>query len=206
LRRGLYAITDNQLIPAGELADRASRAIAGGATLIQYRNKPLSAVVHMDEIAALAVSCRRRGVPLIINDDIELAAEVGAAGVHLGRDDSDIESAREHLGKQAIIGISCYNDLLRAREAVRRGADYVAFGRFYPSQSKPEAALADPAVLKQASMELACPIVAIGGITPANGLALIEAGASLLAAIHGVFGIPDIESAARRYAELFMDG
>jgi len=202
LRPGLYAITDDQLIPPGELARRASLAIAGGATVIQYRSKhPAPAAI--DEVTSLAMTCRKSGVPLIINDDVELAAATGADGVHLGRDDAELQAAREHLGENVIIGISCYNDLQRAREAVRAGADYIAFGRFYPSQSKPQATAADPAVLQRARAELAVPIVAIGGITPFNGGALIEAGASLLAAIHGVFAARDIESAARRYAMLF---
>ncbi len=145
------------------------------------------------------------GIPLIVNDDVELAAAVGAAGVHLGRDDAALQAARTRLGAEAIIGISCYNDLQRARQAAQAGADYVAFGRFYPSHSKPQAVLAEPALLSQATTELALPVVAIGGITPANGRALLAAGASMLAAIHGVFGQPDITAAARRYADLFME-
>ena len=205
LPRGLYAITDSRLIPPGELEQRVSLAIAGGATVIQYRAKGSAAAADIDEVAAVARLCRQHGVPLIVNDDVELAAAVGAAGVHLGRDDASLHMARARLGTEAIIGISCYNDLQRARQAVQAGADYVAFGRFYPSRSKPEAVLAEPALLTRASRELAIPLVAIGGITPANGQALLAAGASLLAAIHGVFGQPDIAAAARCYAALFQD-
>jgi len=205
LPRGLYAITDSRLIPPGELTQRVSLAITGGAAVIQYRNKDTASAADIDEVDSLAALCRLRGVPLIINDDVELAAAVGAAGVHLGREDAPLQAARTRLGSKAIIGLSCYNDLQRARRAIEAGADYVAFGRFYPSLSKPEAVLADPALLRQASRELATPLVAIGGITPANGGALITAGASLLAAIHGVFGQPDIAAAARRYATLFGD-
>jgi thiamine-phosphate pyrophosphorylase len=205
LPRGLYAITDNQLIPPGELAHRVSQAIAGGAAVIQYRDKGCATAADIDEIISMATLCRQRGVPLIVNDDVELAAVIGAAGVHLGRDDVSLQAARARLGAEAIIGVSCYNDLQRARKAVKAGADYVAFGRFYPSRSKPEAVLAKPELLMRASSELARPVVAIGGITPANGLALLTAGASLLAAIHGVFGQPDIETAARCYAALFRE-
>jgi len=205
LPRGLYAITDSQLIPPGELTQRVSLAITGGAAVIQYRNKGSAAVADIEEIASMATQCRQHGVPLIINDDVELAATLGAAGVHLGREDAPLQAARARLGAAAIIGISCYNDLQRARQAVAAGADYVAFGRFYPSLSKPEAVLAAPALLRQASRELVKPLVAIGGITPANGRTLIAAGASLLAAIHGVFGQADIAAAARRYAALFQD-
>jgi len=205
LPRGLYAITDNQLIPPGELAQRVSLAIAGGASVIQYRNKGSTASSDLDEIVSLAGICRAHGIPLIVNDDVELAAAVGAAGVHLGRDDASLQDARARLGRGAIIGISCYNDLERARQAAQAGADYVAFGRFYPSSSKPHAVLAEPGLLTRAANELEIPLVAIGGITPANGKALLTAGASLLAAIHGVFGQPDTEAAARRYAALFQD-
>jgi thiamine-phosphate pyrophosphorylase len=205
LPRGLYAITDNQLIPPGELAQRVSLAIAGGAAVIQYRDKDPATAADIDEVISLAALCQKREVPLIINDNVELAAAVGAAGVHLGRDDTSLQEARARLGKAAIIGISCYNDLQRARQAAEAGADYVAFGRFYPSRSKPEAVLAEPALLLQACRELAKPLVAIGGINPVNGQALISAGASLLAAIHGVFGQPDIAAAAQRYAALFRD-
>jgi thiamine-phosphate pyrophosphorylase len=205
LPRGLYAITDSQLIPSGELTQRVSLAIAGGAVMIQYRDKTPVTAAGIDEVVSLTLLCRQHGVPLIINDDVELAAEVGAAGVHLGRDDASLPAARARLGTDAIIGVSCYNDLQRARQAVTAGADYVAFGRFYTSHSKPEAVPADPGLLTQATTELAIPVVAIGGITPANGRALLAAGASLLAAIHGVFGQPDIEAAAQRYAALFQE-
>lgn len=204
LPRGLYAITDSQLIPPGELTRRVSLAIAGGAVMIQYRDKGPATSTGHHEVILLAALCRQQGVPLIINDDVELAAEVGAAGVHLGRDDASLQAARARLGTAAIIGISCYNDLQRAGEAARAGADYVAFGRFFPSCSKPEAVPADPGLLTRATTELAIPVAAIGGITPENGQALLAAGASLLAAIHGVFGQPDIEAAARDYAALFQ--
>jgi len=204
LPRGLYAITDSQLIPPGELTRRVSLAIAGGAVMIQYRDKGLATSAGHHEVTSLAALCRQQGVPLIINDDVELAVEVDAAGVHLGRDDASLQAARARLGTAAIIGISCYNDLQRAGEAASAGADYVAFGRFFPSRSKPEAVPADPGLLTRATTELAIPVAAIGGITPENGQALLAAGASLLAAIHGVFGQPDIEAAARDYAALFQ--
>lgn len=201
--RGLYVITDSRLIPPGELVERVSLAIAGGAAVVQYRNKGPAAATRREELFALSELCRQQGIPLIVNDDVELAAAAGASGVHLGRDDADPPSARERLGAEAIIGISCYNDLQRAREAVAAGADYVAFGRFHPSHSKPQAVLAAPQILRQAAAELTVPIAAIGGILPANAGALLGAGASLLAVIHGVFGQQDITAAARGYAELF---
>jgi len=203
LADGLYAITDSKLIPPGKLTSCVSLAIAGGASVIQYRNKQAADHERHREATALVTLCRQHNIPLIINDDAELAAAVGASGVHLGRTDPPIRQTREQLGPQAIIGVSCYNDLERAIAAAQAGADYVAFGRFFPSHSKPDAPPAETTVLNRARRQLDLPIVAIGGITPGNGQSLLAAGANLLAAIHGVFGQPDIQAAAAQYAELF---
>lgn len=205
LPRGLYAITDRALIPTGSLVERVGAAIRGGAVMIQYREKRLGPDARRREAQALVELCRRRRVPLIINDDAGLAAAVGAAGVHLGAEDAGVKQARSVLGPAAIIGVSCYNRLERAHQAVAAGADYVAFGRFFPSASKPGALPAAPSLLAQARREIALPIVAIGGITPENGAELVKAGADLLAVIHGVFGQTDVEAAAQRYRALFAD-
>ena len=202
---GLYAITDSQLIPAAALLDAVAEAIAGGACLIQYRDKQQSMDERRHTASRLASLCEQRGVPLIINDDVELALEVGAAGVHLGQDDISISQARQRLGAAAIIGASCYNQLENAVAAARAGANYIAFGRFFPSQSKPNAVQADIALLQRARAQLDLPIAVIGGITPENGRQLVEAGADLLAVIHGVFGQADISAAARRYADCFTN-
>jgi thiamine-phosphate pyrophosphorylase len=200
---GLYAITDGGLLTRGTLIEQVSLAIDGGAVLIQYRDKHLPREIRGRQAQALASLCHERDIPLIINDDIELAASCGAAGVHLGHDDVPVSQARRRLGPRAIIGVSCYNQLERAHTAAGMGASYVAFGRFFPSNTKPGAVQALPALLTQARREIKLPIVAIGGITPENGGGLIHAGADLLAVIHGVFGQPDISAAARRYASLF---
>jgi len=200
---GLYAITDSSLIPTGELTSRVARAIAGGATIIQYRDKESTANERYQEAGALSALCRLYDIPLIINDDVELAAAVGAAGVHLGKTDTTLNQARNRLGSEAIIGVSCYNELDRATAAAQSGANYVAFGRFFPSLSKPVAVAAEPALLQQARKLIDLPIVAIGGVTPDNGGLLIEAGADLLAVIHGVFGQADIQAAAAGYNLLF---
>lgn len=202
--RGLYAITDRQLIPGEQLELGVAAALRGGARIIQYRDKRNDRTRRLREARTLVDLCHFQQALLIINDDVELAASCGADGVHLGKDDTDISRARERLGAQAIIGLSCYNDLQRARDAAAAGADYVAFGRFYPSRSKPDASTASLDTLKLARQEFDLPLVAIGGITPDNGATLIGAGADLLAVIHGVFGQPDIEAAARRYAALFL--
>jgi thiamine-phosphate pyrophosphorylase len=203
---GLYAITDSRLLTRGTLIEQVSLAIEGGAAWIQYREKHLPREVRGRQAQELATLCHERDIPLIINDDIELAAACGAAGVHLGLDDVPVSRARQRLGRQAIIGVSCYNQLERAHAAAVTGANYVAFGRFFPSNSKPGAVQAPPALLVQAHREIKLPIVAIGGITPENGAELIRAGADLLAVIHGVFGQPDIRAAAQAYAALFGVG
>ena len=203
IRRGLYAITDTLLLADGKLLEHVGQAIRGGARVIQYRDKQLSPAVRQHQAAALAELCKSHGIPLLINDDVALATAVGAAGVHLGEHDCDLQGARGQLGPDAIIGVSCYNRLELARQAASRGADYVAFGRFYPSSTKPGAVQARPALLTEARQVLDIPIVAIGGITPENGGELVSAGADLLAVIHGIFGQPDVEAAARHYAALF---
>jgi len=200
--RGLYAITDSRLTPPATLQAQVAAAIAGGAVIIQYRDKLATRGQRHARAAALLELCRQQGVPLIINDDTGLAARLGA-GVHLGRDDDGVASARRQLGPDALIGASCYNDLQRAHAAASAGADYVAFGRFFSSRSKPQAVAADIALLQSARRSLALPIVAIGGITPDNGATLVAAGADLVAAIDGVFGATDVQLAAHAYRRLF---
>lgn len=199
----MYAITDSALITPDKLTEAAARAIMGGAAVIQYRDKGTDTTRREREARGLLALCRAHGVPLIINDDIDLAATIGADGVHLGRDDITLDEARRRLGDTTLIGMSCYNDLARAEAAQAAGADYVAFGRFFGSHTKPNAVQAGVELLHQAKQQLDIPIAAIGGITVENGAALIEAGADMLAVIHGVFGQTDITGAARSIALLF---
>jgi len=202
--RGLYAIADRTYVEESNFEPAVSAALEGGARIIQYRDKQ-SGIAQREAIAhRLNRLCRKHGVPFLVNDDVGLALAVGAAGVHIGREDPDIAAARRALGKKAIVGVSCYNELERARRAQAAGADYVAFGRFFPSRTKPRAVQATTGLLQAARAELAIPIVAIGGITPENGASLIEAGADALAVIEGVFNQPDIRAAAERYARLFI--
>lgn len=201
--RGLYAITDAGLLPDERLTDAVAAAIRGGARLIQYRDKSHDSARRLAQATALNALCQDHGVPLIINDDVELAFAVGAAGVHLGRDDADITTARARLGPRALIGVSCYDRLDLALNAARAGADHVAFGAFFPSPTKPSEIRAPLDLLQQARARLDLPIVAIGGITPDNAAVLLAAGADYLAVVSGVFAQPDIQIAARRYATLF---
>lgn len=200
---GLYAIADSNYLSPQDFVTAAEATVAGGARVLQYRDKHSTPTQRLTIAQALNDLCRRYAVPFIINDDVELAARVGAAGVHLGRDDTDIAAARAALGKDAIIGLSCYNQLERARAAQVAGADYVAFGRFFSSNTKPQAVPATLDLLRTARAELKIPIVAIGGITPENGGSLIEAGADALAVIEGIFNQANIRIAAERYSGLF---
>ncbi|HCB12739.1 MAG TPA: thiamine phosphate synthase [Gammaproteobacteria bacterium] len=200
---GLYAITDAQLIPDKQLTAAVEQALRGGARLIQYRDKSTDATRRLAQAQALNTLCQHYEAPLIINDDVELAAQAGAAGVHIGKDDPAFATARARLGKKAIIGVSCYNQIDLALDAEQAGADHVAFGAFFPSPTKPAEIRASIELLREARARLRIPIVAIGGITPENAPPLLKAGADVLAVISGVFGQPDIQSAAARYAALF---
>ena len=197
---GLYAITDDRRDGPFALGERVAAALAGGARTIQYRDKSDDAARRRAEAEAVAARCRDHGALFIVNDDIDLAVAVGA-GVHLGVDDPALAEARSRVSGPG--GASCYADFARAEAAMAAGADYVAFGRFFPSRTKPDNPPADPALLRRARRELQVPAVAIGGITPENGGQLVEAGAAALAVIHGVFGQTDITAAARRYTDLF---
>ncbi len=198
-RNGLYAITDG---PRDDLLAACEAAIEGGAVLLQYRDKTDDAARRLAEARALAELCARKQVALIVNDDVDLALASGAMGVHLGEDDANITSARAKLGPCAIVGVSCYDSIERARVLAADGADYLAFGAFFASPTKPHARKATPALLHDAKV-LGLPLVAIGGITATNGAALVDAGANYLAAITAVFGARDVRTAARSFAALF---
>lgn len=199
---GLYALTPD-ICDTDLLLARVGAAIAGGATAIQYRHKGAAAALRLEQARSLRQLCAASGVTFIINDDADLALGVGAAGVHLGRDDMSVAAARTRLGGGAIIGVSCYNSLERAADAVREGADYIAFGSFFSSTIKPDAVRAMPALITTAKSRWKVPVVAIGGITAARTPALIAAGADAVAVISAVFAAPDVAAAAREFAACF---
>jgi thiamine-phosphate pyrophosphorylase len=188
--RGLYAVTQD---PPG--FERIEQALRGGVALLQYRCKQRD-VARAQDIVALG---RRYGVPVIVNDDVELALEVDADGAHLGRDDGDLAAARKRLGTK-LLGASCYNDPSLARAAVRAGADYVAFGSVFASPTKPAAVRAPLSLFAQ---DLGVPVAAIGGITLQNAGQVLAAGADLLAVLTDLFDAPDIAQRAAQYRELF---
>jgi thiamine-phosphate pyrophosphorylase len=201
---GLYAITDAPALDGRSLEDAVAAAISGGARVVQYRDKSDDHQRRRQEASALLEICHRRRVPLIINDDPGLAIAIGADGVHLGRGDGDPAQVRESANGGFIIGVSCYNQASLAHDAVKAGADYIAYGSFYPSLTKPDAVSADLALVENSRSTIPVPIVAIGGITAENGAALLEAGVDLLAVVSGIFAAPNPEAAAVRYARLFQ--
>lgn len=200
---GLYAIADTGYLDATRIGSAVVEALRGGARVVQYRDKSVDRAERKRQAEHLRLLCSTSRACFIVNDDVELARAVSADGLHLGRDDVTIGAARARLGADAIIGASCYNDAARAAAMVANGADYVAFGSFYPSPTKPGAVRAETGLLRQAHAQLGVPLVAIGGITPENGAALIAAGADALAVISGLFDQPDVEAAARKYSALF---
>lgn len=198
--RGLYLLTPDEP-DTGRLLRRTAPLLPFVAWL-QYRNKRASATLRKEQATALARLCAEAGKPLVVNDDVALALSVRAAGVHLGEHDANPAEARRQAGATLAIGVSCYDSLARAETAAAAGADYVAFGAFFPSRTKPGARRAEPAVLRDAG-RLGLPRVAIGGITPDNAPALVAAGADLVAVVSGVYDANDPVAAARAYAACF---
>jgi thiamine-phosphate pyrophosphorylase len=200
--RGLYAITPEEA-DTGVLAYKVRQALAGGARMVQYRNKSADAALRRDQSSTLLALCRTARVPLIINDDLDLAESLGADGLHLGREDMPIAAARARLGRDKLLGASCYDRLDLAVKACSAGADYVAFGSAFPSTTKPGATRAPLSLYREAKARLSCRIVAIGGITSENAQAVLAAGADAVAVISALFDAPDIELCAREFARMF---
>ncbi len=200
---GLYVITDPVLCPENTLVSQITQALQGGAKLIQFRDKTSDFQTRLSLCTQLVRLCEQHHAYFIVNDDIQLAKRSGAHGIHLGKHDQDLLTARQQLGKHAIIGVSCYNDIALALTMQNLGANYVAFGRFFPSKTKPNAPQADINTLIQAKKTLNIPIVAIGGITTHNAPKLIETGVDMLAVIQGVLAQKNIQTAALRIHQQF---
>jgi len=199
---GVYAITP-ETADTDRLLTQVEAALAGGVAAVQYRDKSDDVARRHEQASELVALCRRFKVPLIVNDDLRLADLCDADGVHLGRDDASLREARIILGKDKFVGTSCYQSLDLARAAQAAGADYVAFGSFFPSPTKPAAGRADVELLHEASRVIRIPIVAIGGITLDNAPALLDAGADGLAILSALFDAADIRAAAHDLNQLF---
>ncbi len=201
LLRGLYGITPQRLLDDDRrLTDAVSAALEGGMRLLQYRAKMRSPTDRLRQADRLKRLCDDHEALFIVNDDLDLALASGADGVHLGEHDGSVAEARTRLGDGAIIGASCYNRIDLAEAAATSGASYLAFGRFFPSRSKPQAVQAEPSLLQTARERFDLPLCAIGGITPDTTGVLMAAGADLIAVIEGLFGAPDIGAAAERFS------
>ena len=201
--RGLYVLTPEPVPALSELESQVASAIAGGAVVVQYRDKHSERRKKLKCASALLSVCHAHGVPLIVNDDVNLAVEIEADGVHIGKDDASLDVVRRILGSQAIVGVSCYNSAASAIVAAQQGADYVALGSFFSSKTKPEAIRCSKTVLEEVTAQVSTPVVAIGGITPDNAAELVSAGADLLAVLAGVFSTADVYDSAQKFAELF---
>ncbi len=199
---GLYGITESTLMPDDStLISYTEKAIKGGMAIVQYRCKNTSFEKQRYQASLLLKLCRLYNIPLLINDNVELAKEIHADGVHIGQNDMPLQEARKMLGSDAIIGITCGSSLQMAIEAENNGANYVAFGRFFPSKTKPEAIPAPLSVLTKAKEQCRLPVVAIGGITPENCTQVLQAGADILAVANGLFATLNIEERAKLFSD-----
>lgn len=199
---GIYPVTDDAFMNLPDHRDILSEVVGAGIAMLQFRTKHGDRVRARRQVGLLLEICRQYKTPLIVNDDVELCTLSGADGVHLGRTDPDIAGARSALGPGAIIGATCHDSLELALAAQNQGADYVAFGRFFPSVSKPEATPARLEILREARKTLDLPIAAIGGIDHNNANQALAAGVDLLAVIHAIFGAPDPGAAARELVRI----
>jgi len=185
--KNIYAITDSQLMSGNELLEKSETALKAGIAFLQYRRKGGSEQERQQEALALLTLCRQYQTPLIINDDLPLALSIDADGVHLGQSDGSLAQARQQLGPDKIIGATCHDSLELAEQAISQGASYIAFGRFFPSNTKPNAKPAPLDLLAQAKLRFDCPIVAIGGINHDNAAQVIQQGADYVAVVHTIF-------------------
>lgn len=199
---GLYAITPD-IENIDRLCEMAYHVLAGGVSWLQYRNKKANSRLRLMQALEIHLLCKQFQVPLIINDHMDLVMEIDAEGLHVGGEDTSVAAARHYLGQNKIIGVSCYNQLSHAIEAEKAGADYVAFGAFYPSMTKIDAYQAPIHLLDAAKKTLNIPIVAIGGINLDNAEALIARGCDAVAVSQALFSAQDIQSAARHFSKLF---
>ncbi len=200
--RGLYIVTPDW-DDTDKLVGATGQAIKGGATLVQYRHKTAAAALRKEQASALLQVCRRHGVPFIVNDYVDLCIELDADGIHVGGTDASVADVRARVGKDKIVGASCYGTLQLARDAHAAGATYVAFGGFYPSRVKKYDFKTAPEIVAESKRDIPLPVVVIGGMTQENCLPLIAQGADMVAAISSVYMQEDVCAAAERFAALY---
>lgn len=203
LFKGLYVITDCERLRFETLFSRTEQILAQGVPVLQYRDKNTNAGQRLEKARLLRDLCRKYDTVFLVNDDVRLALDIDADGVHLGQQDMSCREARQQLGDRAIIGISCNNQLENALTASSAGADYIAFGAFFSTQTKNETVKASPELLRKAVKALSLPIIAIGGITPENGGKLLQAGADMLAVVGSVYDNENPRNIVLRFKELF---
>ncbi len=201
--QGLYVIADAECIGKKNIISETQEVLSAGVKIIQYRDKINSLTKKTIIAKQLLKLTNTYQSLLVINDDVNLAKSINADGVHLGKDDFSIEKARNILGKNKIIGASCYADFKNAKPAIQASADYIAFGSFFSSAIKPQAPKADTMLIKQAKSEFTTPICAIGGITPQNAATVLNAGADMIAVISGIFNASSPQQAVQEYLSLF---
>jgi thiamine-phosphate pyrophosphorylase len=200
--RGLYAVTPDEA-DTDLLVAKVEAALQGGISVLQYRNKLANHKLQTQQARAILPLCRQYEVPLIINDSVKLCLTLDADGVHIGADDGNLAEIRARVGKDKIIGASCYNRFDLALAAQQAGADYVAFGACFASTTKPKAPVANLNLFSQARAQLTIPAVAIGGINLDNAIQVIGAGAHSLAVINAIFNVPDVKSSTQQFTQLF---
>ena len=200
--RGLYAVTPDEA-DTDLLVAKVEAALQGGISVLQYRNKLANHKLQTQQVRAILPLCRQYEVPLIINDSVKLCLTLDADGLHIGADDGNLKEIRARVGKDKIIGASCYNRFDLALAAQQAGADYVAFGACFASSTKPKAPVANLNLFSQARAQLTIPAVAIGGINLDNAIQVISAGAHSLAVINAIFNVPDVKSSTQQFTQLF---
>ncbi len=196
---GLYVITDDILTPSNTMKNQVEQALQGGAKLVQLRNKTDSIEIIRDQVKELQELCHSYDALFVLNDDIDLAIQLQCDGLHIGKSDHHrFEEIRQNF--QGIIGVSCYGDIKLAKSFQDKGADYVAFGSFFRSPTKPTSNIVPLEVLKHAKKHLDIPICAIGGITSNNVDEILEYEPDMICLISDIWGSDTIQVKARSYA------
>jgi thiamine-phosphate pyrophosphorylase len=200
--KGLYLVTPDW-DDTDALIKATETALSVGVGLLQYRHKTANGELRLEQASALLKLCRQHNVPFIVNDHIDLCIALDADGIHVGGTDASVAVVRTLIGKDKILGASCYGDFALAEQAQIAGASYVAFGGFYPSRVKKYEVSTPAAIVSKAKSQLTLPVCVIGGMTPENAKPLVKEGADMVAAISSVYSAEDIAIAVREFAALF---